>query len=147
MKKLIAGLTLALMVVALPLAMVGCKKAQKVEGTYKFETLTVEYAEDYEGEKMTQEQINSQIEHYRTEEFMPKIELNADNKGKFWVDCDDYDDIKWTKKGNTITFIRLDDDGNEMEDTMEATLKNGKLYMSFNMDEDGKAVMTYILSK
>jgi len=117
MKKVLASIVLALMVIALPVGLVGCKKG--IEGTYKFKKAEYTWSEGFpEGIKT---EIQNGVKEF--EEVVTVI-----NKNNTWVakdkDNNVVDEGTWEKASGDVYIIKSnDDEGTLPFDKM--TIKNG----------------------
>ena len=118
MKKIIAGIVLALMVIALPVGLVGCKKG--IEGTYKFNKAEYTWSEGFP------EGIKTQIQN-GVKEF--EGVTTTINKDKTWVakdkDGEIVDEGTWEKVSGDVYKIKSNDDDEASLPFDEMTIKNG----------------------
>ena len=133
MKKIIACVVLCFMIAIIPLTLVGCKT--KIEGTWVFADLKIEYAAG--NEKATKEQIDATKKAYKD----LKLYFYNNGKGKLTLETFE-EEFSWKQIGNKIV---TSDEDSEDEETIDYYLKNGKLYNENKLGNGNK--FTIILKK
>ena len=138
MKKVLAGIVLALLVIALPVGLIGCKKqgaTKGIEGDYTFDKVVFEWADGVSDG--TKQAVEAEFDDYG------KATINKDGT---WVmydkDGDVMDEGTWEKaEGDTYTVQSNDTDSEIPFDKI--TIKNGVATVEIEQEDLFTAVMTF----
>ena len=134
MKKVLASIVLALMVIALPVGLVGCKKS--VVGTYTFNTIEVSFAEG--ADEGTKAIVNSQAEEMKNELKDTKLVIKKDNT--YTVTTVEGEEKGTWKKDSGDTYIIKADDS---EYEQKVTIKGGKVTYTIFSEEQYTVKLIY----
>ena len=129
MKKVLTSIVLALLVIALPVGLIGCKKATAVEGIYKFDKVEVKFTDAVEATEQDKQELIAHL----TSDFSFTIEVKED---KTYVVTDanseEVDKGTWKKGEGANEYIITSEDPDLGERTL--TIKNGTITMLFSLD-------------
>ena len=151
MKKILVSIVLALMVIALPVGLIGCKKSNNVAGKYTFENV------ELEGELSGEEKRT--YSQYGVSEGST-ITLNKDGTGKAEMVMTYYNSMtnsneqgnttynfNWKIDGTKFTATFVYDEGEKEEedpDSIDGTIENGVMTFVWEQEIPDIGAVNYI---